>query len=356
MSNDGEIFRRFKENPLLRPRDVSPSRGDFVVECLLNPGAFEYRGRIGLLLRVAERPAQEEGWLSVPIINADREGGIEILRVRTDDPEVEYNDPRVFRYRGKAYLTTLSHLRLAWSDDGVSFTADAAPTLIGVGGLETFGIEDVRVTEIDGAYYLTYTAVSPFGHGVNLITTRDWKIFDRHGMILPPANKDCALFSQRINGQYWAIHRPSTRGLGGNFIWTASSPDALHWGNHQCIVTTRPGSWDSARVGAGASPIKTHRGWLEIYHGADPQPRYALGLLIMDLNNPARVLARSISPVMTPREPYELTGFFGNVVFTNGHVVRPNGEILMYYGASDEVVCGATATVDELLATLPPET
>ena len=99
-STNGEIFRRFKENPLLRPRDVRPSRGDFVVECLLNPGAFEYRGRIGLLLRVAERPAQEPGWLSVPIINPEHEGGLEILRVRTDTPDVEYTDPRVFRYRG----------------------------------------------------------------------------------------------------------------------------------------------------------------------------------------------------------------------------------------------------------------
>ena len=351
MASDGEIVRRFSQNPLLRPCDVRPSRDDFVVECLLNPGAFEFSGRIGLLLRVAERPAQEPGWLSVPVINAEREGGIDIIRVRSDDPEVDATDPRVFRYRGKTYLTTLSHLRLAWSDDGIHFVVDATPTIAGAGALETFGVEDVRVTEIGGTYYLTYTAVSSFGHGVGLISTRDWSHFDRHGMVLPPANKDCALFPERIGGAYWAMHRPSTRGLGGNYIWTARSPDLLHWGSHQCLATTRPGSWDSGRVGAGASPIRTDRGWLAIYHGADVQPRYALGLLLMDPEDPARLIARSVEPIMTPRETYELTGFFGNVVFTNGHVVR-DGRVIMYYGASDEVVCGAVVGIEELLATL----
>jgi predicted GH43/DUF377 family glycosyl hydrolase len=139
--------------------------------------------------------------------------------------------------------------------------------------------------------------------------------------------------------------------LGGNYIWIAESPDLLHWGNHKCVVKPRHGMWDSARVGAGASPIKTERGWLEIYHGANEEHRYCLGALLLDLNDPSIVLARSEHPIVEPTAPYELAGFFGNVVFTNGHVVQ-NDTIQIYYGASDEVICMAELSIMEILATL----
>ncbi len=119
-------------------------------------------------------------------------------------------------------------------------------------------------------------------------------------------------------------------------------------GHHKCIVQTRRGMWDSARVGAGASPIKTEKGWLEIYHGADHHNRYCLGALLLDLNNPSKVLARSQDPVMEPAMPLEKAGFFGNVVFTNGHLVSGD-EIILYYGASDEVICEARLSVSGLL-------
>src|SRR5690606_24126646 len=154
--------------------------------------------------------------------------------------------------------TTISHLRLLCSDDGVNFYEPEGYGLIsGEGNLEQFGIEDCRVSKIDDTYYLTYTAVSENGVGVGFKTTKDWKTFESHGMILPPPNKDCAIFEERINGKFYALHRPSSTGIGGNYIWLAESHDGLHWGNHQCIVKTRPGHWDSARVGAGAAPIKT---------------------------------------------------------------------------------------------------
>jgi len=109
--------------------------------------------------------------------------------------------------------------------------------------------------------------------------------------------------------------------------------------------------WDSARVGAGAAPIKTSEGWLEIYHGADANHRYCLGALLLDLNDPSKVLARSEFPLMEPTEEYELTGFFGNVIFTNGHLVN-NDTISLYYGASDEVICGAELSIQSILQTL----
>jgi predicted GH43/DUF377 family glycosyl hydrolase len=181
--------------------------------------------------------------------------------------------------------------------------------------------------------------------------TTDWKTLERKGMIFPPHNKDCAFFEEQIDNKYYALHRPSSPELGGNYIWIAESEDLEHWGNHRCVATTRPGKWDSVRIGAGAAPIKTEKGWLEIYHGANEENRYCLGALLLDLNEPSKVLARSEEPIMEPLADYEKTGFFGNVIFTNGHVL--NGDtITIYYGASDEVICGAELSIAEILQSL----
>ena len=346
-----DIAKRLDQNPLIRPRDLKPSSAAMTIECLLNPGVFRFQNKIWLLLRVAERPAQTEGQVSFPIYND--KGAIEILRFDKTDRNLDFTDPRIIRYKSKDYLTTLSHLRLVCSDDGKSFQEhpDYMP-IFGKDALEAYGIEDCRVTEIAGIYYLTYTMVSHLGVGVGLIQTRDWKNFDRKGMIFPPHNKDCAIFNEKIDGKYYALHRPSSPQLGGNYIWLAESPDLLHWGNHKCIAATRPGMWDGTRVGAGAAPIKTSKGWLEIYHGANADHRYCLGALLLDLHDPSKVLARSEHPIMEPTADYELTGFFGNVVFTNGHLVEGD-TIRMYYGASDEVICGTEFSINEILNTLP---
>jgi predicted GH43/DUF377 family glycosyl hydrolase len=140
-------------------------------------------------------------------------------------------------------------------------------------------------------------------------------------------------------------------GIGGNNIWIASSPDLIRWGGHRCIAATRPGTWDCERIGAGAAPIQTEQRWLEIYHGADAKSRYCLGAMLLDLADPTRVIARSQKPILEPTAPYEQTGFFGHVVFTNGHIMRGD-EITVYYGAADSVVCGATFSIKSLLDSL----
>ncbi|HBK30093.1 MAG TPA: glycosidase [Porphyromonadaceae bacterium] len=345
-----DIAKRTSENPLLRPSDLKPCIEGMEIVCLLNPGVFKMNRKIGLLLRVAERPAQIEGKISFPVYNA--QGKIEVVSFDKNDPLLDATDPRVIKYKGRDYLTTLSYLRLVWSEDGIRFYEDPAfPPVYGEGMLESFGIEDCRVATMEDGYYLTFTEVSPFGVGVGLIVTKDFKQFDRKGMILPPHNKDCALFEEKINGKYYALHRPSSPELGGNYIWLAESPDRLHWGNHTCLAVTRENRWDAARIGAGAAPIKTSEGWLVIYHGADNEHRYCLGALLLDLNNPSRVLARSKEPIMEPIAEYEQTGFFGNVIFTNGHLV--NGDNLkIYYGASDEVICRAEFSIGDILNTL----
>lgn len=345
------MTNRFSSNPIITTKDIAPSQPGLVVECVLNPGVFQFEGKIWLLLRVAERPAQKEGVISFPILHED--GTMEILEFDKNDQNLDLSDARMITYNGKTYLTTISHLRLVCSDDGIHFhEPENFPTKIfGKGPLETFGIEDCRVIFMEGEYLLTYTQVSENGVGVGLMRTTDWRTFVREGMILPPHNKDCAIFEEKVNGKYYCLHRPSGIALGGNFIWISSSKDLLHWGKHRCIARTREGWWDSARVGAGAAPIKTDKGWLEIYHGATAENRYCLGILLLDLNDPSKVLARSYHPIFEPEADYELTGFFGNVVFTNGHLV--NGDtITVYYGASDEVICGATFSIDALLSQL----
>lgn len=346
-----DIAKRFPENPLLSPGDLKASSDGLHIACLLNPGTFRYDNKTWLIVRVAERPVQKKGFISFPILTPRH---IRIMEIATDDPDLIASDARVIKYKGVDYLTTLSHLRLLCSDDQVHFyEPEGYPALHGEGILQSFGVEDCRVILLEGKYFLTFTAVSDNGVGVGLRTTTDWKHFESHGMMLPPHNKDCAIFEEKIGGMYYALHRPSSVDIGGNYIWLAQSPDGIHWGNHKCIVRTRENHWDSARVGAGAAPIKTDKGWLEIYHGANAVHQYCLGAFLLDPEDPSKVLARTEEPIMVPSAPYETSGFFGNVVFTNGHTTGPDGDtITVYYGASDEFVCGAHFSIKEICSFL----
>jgi len=345
-----DISHRSYQNPLLSPKDLKTSNKNMIIECLLNPGVFEFDGKICLLIRVAERTVQKDGFLSVPIYNAN--GNIKIIDFDLKDPKLDASDARVITYDGVDYLTTISHLRIMFSEDGIHFIEhEDYPFVCGEGEYEAYGIEDCRVAKIEDLYHLTYTMVSSNGVGVGLKTTKDWKNFEKKGMIFSPHNKDCAIFEGKINGKYFALHRPSSPELGGNYMWLAESPDGIHWGNHKCIAKTRQGKFDSKRLGGGAAPIKTDKGWLAIYHGATEKNRYCLGALLLDLNDPSKVIARSEDPIMEPITTYEQTGFFGNVVFTNGHIIDGD-TIKMYYGASDEHVCLASFSINQILKTL----
>ncbi len=345
------MIHRFPSNPLLTTKDIKPSQENWEVLSVLNPGVFEFANKIWLLLRVAERPIQNIGFVSFPILTKDNT--YKIIEYNIDDPKLNLDDVRMVGYDDKMYLSSISHLRLVCSDDGIKFYEPSGfvTKIYGNGPLETFGIEDCRVSKIGNIYYHTYTQVSEQGVGVGMMHTQDWQKFTAEGMIVPPHNKDCALFEEKINEKYFCFHRPSGIGLGGNFIWLASSPDLTHWGNHHCILKTRQGMWDSARVGAGAAPIKTDQGWLAIYHGADSNNRYCLGAMLLDLENPTKVISRSNEPIMEPSTDYEKNGFLGQVIFTNGHIVRGD-EITFYYGASDEVICGATMSVSTIINSL----
>ncbi|MDR1789453.1 MAG: glycoside hydrolase family 130 protein [Opitutaceae bacterium] len=345
-----DIARRNPLNPLLSPGQVAPSAPGLAVECLLNPGVFRHNGSLFLLVRVAERPSPQPGRVKIPLME---NGRLRVLDLDARDPRLDTTDPREFKYDGDGLLSTLSHLRLFRQAADGSF-ADTGRRITGDTPDETFGIEDCRVTPLPGGLFaLTHTAVSPRGYGVALRLTRDWETFANHGLILPPPNKDAALLPEKINNLHHLLHRPSCVIVGGHDIWHATSPDLLHWGGHTCVARARKNSWDCARVGAGAPPVRTEHGWLLIYHGADRANRYCLGALLLDLKNPARVIARSADPIMEPLAGYEQRGFLGHVVFSNGHDLAPDNDTLtLYYGASDTVVCSATFSIREILSRL----
>jgi predicted GH43/DUF377 family glycosyl hydrolase len=344
-----DLAQRFPQNPLLTPADLAPSGPGLEIACVLNPGVFRRDGRVHLLVRVAERATPAPGRVRVPVL---REGRVEVLDFAADDPELDTSDPREFKYRGQGLLSTLSHLRLLASDDGIRFTETPGGRFFGEGFAESYGIEDARVNELDdGRAVLTYTAVSPVGYGVGARVTRDWKTFDSLGLIFAIPNKDCALFPSRIGGHHFALNRPSGVIVGGHDIWLSASPDLRHWGEHTCIVQRRPGEWDSGRVGVNGPPILTPQGWLVLYHGADSSKRYRLGAFLLDRDDPRRVLARTRRPIMEPLADYELHGFFNAVVFSNGHLV--DGDALtLYYGAADTVIAGARLSLAAVIAAL----
>lgn len=344
------MLKRHAANPLISPKDVQPSRPDWSVIGTFNAGACTYNDEILLLLRVAEKPiSTDENMILCPYFV---DGELVIDRVRRDDPDWFTDDPRLVQHRktGLLRLTSISHLRLARSTDGVNFTVEAAPWLSAADPFEAYGIEDGRITRIGDTYYVNYTAVSTYGVATSLVSTTDFVSIERHGIIFPPSNRDVTIFPQQVNGKYVCYHRPMPQ-FGGLHMWYADSPDLKRWGNHKPIVTSSHVDWMSARVGGGAPPILTDAGWLSIYHAADTEDRYCLGAFITDKDDPSKLVAIDPEPIFVPEASYETEGFFSQVVFTCG-VVEREGQLLVYYGTSDEHTALATIGVDELVSHL----
>lgn len=299
-----DLFRRHENNPILTINDL-PAHAIAVY----NPGVAELSGEVVLLLRV------------------------------------ELADGR-------------SSLYVARSEDGVNnWRISQAPLLSPddpdnpIAEYETIGCEDPRLTYIDelGEWLIAYVAVSDAGPAVALAKTKDFETAERIGIILPPPNKDAAIFPRRINGRWYMLHRPS---YNVEHIWLAESPDLIHWGNPKIVLRERRGTWwDGVRVGAGNVPIETSEGWLIIYHGVKEvagTPSYRLGLALLDLDDPSKLISRCRYPVFSPNADYERIGNGLNIVFTCGALVRGD-EVWLYYGAADTCVGLAIAKLDDLM-------
>ncbi|MBO0959904.1 glycoside hydrolase family 130 protein [Neobacillus sp. MM2021_6] len=344
-------INRYEHNPILTPADVSPLREDFTVECVFNAGVATYQDETILLLRVAERPVQaNESVLRVPVLKeVDGHYQLTIHEMDKSDSRYDFSDPRKVKQKDidtYVYLTSMSHLRLARSKNGVDFEVDDHAFIFPDNQYEAFGTEDSRITFIDGWYYINYTAVSEKGITTALARTKDFVTVERLGIIFTTENRDVTIFPEKINGHYFALHRPVPKQIGRAQMWTASSPDLLHWGKHEFLMGVGEG-WQSQKIGGGAVPFRTEKGWIEIYHGADETNRYTLGAVLLDLEDPTKILAKTSEPILEPEAVYEVEGFFGNVVFSCG-VVAEGNNVKIYYGGADNVMALAEITVDEI--------
>lgn len=257
-------------------------------------------------------------------------------------------------------LRGISQLHVARSTDGVTGWRFEPEPLLRSDEVrypeEIWGCEDPRLTWLPEReeWAIAYTAYSRRGPLVSLAMTRDFRSVRRLGPVMPPEDKDAALFPRRFDGRWAMIHRPSP--LRGNaHMWISFSPDLRHWGDHALLLEARDGAWwDAGKIGLGPPPLETPDGWLLMYHGVHATaagPIYRAGLALLDLENPRVVLGRTDEWIFGPSAPYEMTGDVGRVVFPCGWVLDPAGEVVsVYYGGGDSVVGLATARLADLLA------
>jgi predicted GH43/DUF377 family glycosyl hydrolase len=303
--NSYEIFNRHPGNPIL-----SVENWPYKANSVFNAAAAEVDGKIVLLARVED-------------------------------------------YRG------ISHLSVARSDDGISnWQIDKTPTFKPEPQEhpeELWGVEDPRITWLEEMkkWAVCYTAYSKGGPLVSLAMTKDFKSFERLGPVMPPEDKDASLFPVKFNGLWAMLHRPVPKSvLLGAHIWISFSPNLKNWGQHQEIIQARAGGWwDANKIGLCAPPIQTEVGWLILYHGIRTTASgsiYRLGLALLDLENPTKVLRRTDEWIFGPKAAYEREGDVDDVVFPCGWV-KKDGKIFMYYGAADSRICLAIADFDEVI-------
>jgi predicted GH43/DUF377 family glycosyl hydrolase len=253
-----------------------------------------------------------------------------------------------------------SHLTVARSNNGVSnWQIDSkpsfAPDLEGHSE-EAWGVEDPRLTWVEDRqeWIIAYTAYSQSGPLVSLARTKNFTSFSRLGPVMPPEDKDAAVFPRRFGGRYAMIHRPVSAGSSGAHIWLSYSPDLIHWGDHRILLHARRGAWwDANKIGLSPPPLETAEGWLLLYHGVRQTAGgclYRLGLALLDLEDPCCVLRRSDEWIFAAEMPYERQGDVGDVVFPCGWILnKVTGAIRLYYGGADSCLALATAQVSELL-------
>jgi predicted GH43/DUF377 family glycosyl hydrolase len=305
MSANAPLADRYEHNPILTGADFPPDSG---IVRVFNSGVIKWQGRYLMVCRAENRALRDCFWV-------------------------------------------------AESRDGYHFTPRAKPIKLPDENPEfaeyTAGmVYDARVTEIEGVCYLVHAAHSGHGCRLSLVKTEDFESFEWLGFISETDNRNGVLFPERIGGLYVRLDRPNT---GGNFgdMWISYSPDLIFWGRSRCVLRNSQVRWAWSKIGPGAVPIKTPQGWLCIFHGVRTQCIahyvYQLGVCLLDLEDPSRVLARSEEAVLEPQEPYELVGQTPSVVFTGGAVVEDDGEVKLYYGGADTVQCVATTSLERLL-------
>lgn len=248
----------------------------------------------------------------------------------------------LYRAQGEDMVSRMGY---ALSTDGIHFNRLEKPVFTPDSQWELYGVEDPRLTELDGKIYVQYTAYSPRGVRISMASTENFLTWMRHGVIIPDIdNKDAALFPERIGESYVMFHRIEPD------MYLAFSRDLEKWGDFVSIAGPRKNCWDNLKIGVGAPPIRTEYGWLVLYHGVEdtPRPTYRLGFMLLDLENPCHVLKRSDEPILEPQEEWEIFGGVPNVVFSDA-MVEHEERYFVYYGAADNHIALATIEKEKVL-------
>ncbi|SHL03066.1 glycoside hydrolase family 130 protein [Rhodothermus profundi] len=325
------LFRRHPQ-PLLTPVPELP----WASGAVFNPGAWYDGTRVHLLIR------------GVP-------AGYRRIRLQDVPPgEPEWG-----------FEPYVSYIGYADSTDGVHFVIRRQPLIQPDAPYDRFGVEDPRISRIDDLYLITYTALGapafarPGCVRIGLAVTRDFQTITKCGLIGPDTtDKDAVIFPRRIRGRIAMLHRivPSIQLIYFEDLEQLFKPPASLWERHLATldehVVLRPEfPWEAKKIGAGPTPIETPEGWLLLYHGVDAHHVYRMGMALLDLDDPRRVIARTPEPVLAPELPFEQEGDVPHVVFPEGAVVI-NGELYVYYGAADRTIGLARASLSDVLAYL----
>jgi len=252
--------------------------------------------------------------------------------------------------------TGRSIIGLAESEDGFNFKPAPRPFMTpakepAFAEYEQLGVEDPRVTFLEGAYYITYSAYSQHGVRIGLAKTTDFKSVERIAFITQADHRNVVLFPEKINGRYARLDRPHSD-INPWSIWISYSPDLIHWGDSKVVLKPEKYHWDEMKIGPGAPPVRTEAGWLNIYHGVFETMAgavYRIGAALHLLDDPSKILGVANRWLLQPEEPYEVTGYVPNVVFTCAAVPEKDRTLKLYWGAADTVMCVGTAVIDELV-------
>lgn len=302
------IMHRHSANPLIKPEDF-PVPADSVMNC----GQAMYKGKTVLLVAAIYRG----------LVNGKKTG-----------------------------------IHVAMSDNGIHFEIDPIPLCSGTdfGGDKMFydcWVIDPRLTQIGDEYYICRPGEGAVGPCALLEKTTDFKTTEFLGCIALPPNRVPCIFPEKVNGRYVKLDRPFFgNGKGCGEIWISYSPDLKYWGDYKPLLNPGFAPQFDFKIGPTV-PVKTSEGWLEIIHGtwdSCADTRYSIGAVLLDLNDPSKIIGHCKSWILTPQADYETTGHVRNVCFPCGCLVNEQkDEIRIYYGASDEFVCLATGTLSELI-------
>lgn len=278
-------------------------------------------------------------------------------------PVTTVHNAGVIKCNGKYIMIFRAHKRngrsilgKAVSDDGFHFEVDKEPFMVpAVEGIfkeyEEYGVEDPRIVFLEDEYLITYSAYSRHGVRIGLAKTRDFKTIERFSLITEADYRNVVIFPEKFNGLYARLDRPHSE-ISPWSIWVSWSPDLKYWGDSKIVMKPLQYHWDEMKIGPGAPPIKTPRGWLHIYHGVFPTMDgcvYRLGVALHRLEDPSQIIAIGDEWILQPEEMYEITGYVHNVVFCCGAVPEDDGSIKIYWGAADSVMCVGTADIEELV-------